>query len=55
MLECFAALPTKLYPEAGHVRPASQSRISILFSRLGLWRHLQNKDDGQSGPHGCCN
>ena len=21
MLDCFAALPTKLYPQAGHVRP----------------------------------
>ena len=27
MLECFAALPTNLYPQAGHVRPPSQSRI----------------------------
>ena len=27
MLECFAALPTKLYPREGHVRPPSQSRI----------------------------
>ena len=27
MLECFAALPTKLYPQAGHVRPPSHSWI----------------------------
>ena len=38
MLECFAALLTKLYPEAGHVRPASQSRITILLSSLGFSR-----------------
>ena len=31
LLEWFAALPTKLHPQAGHVRPASQSRIAILF------------------------
>lgn len=46
MLYCFAALPTKLYPEAGHVRPASQSPIAILFSSLGFSRYLQNKDGG---------
>ena len=27
MLECFAALPTKLYPQKGHVRLPRQSRI----------------------------
>ena len=31
MLQCFAALQTKLYPEASHVGPAGQSRIDILF------------------------
>ena len=31
MLQCFAALQTKLYPEASHVGPAGQSRIAIIF------------------------
>ena len=35
MSQCFAALPTKLYPEASHVGHAGQSRIAILF-RPGL-------------------
>ena len=42
MLQCFAALPTKLYPEVSHVGPAGQSRIAILFSSLGFARHLQH-------------
>ena len=32
MLQCFATLPTNLYPEASHVGHAGQSRIAILFS-----------------------
>ena len=43
MLQCFAALPTKLYPEASHVGHAGQSRIVILFSGLGFTRHLQQR------------
>ena len=43
MLQCFAALPTKLYPEASHVGHAGQSRISILFSGMGFSRHLQQR------------
>ena len=31
MLQCVAALPTKLYPEASHVGHAGQSRIAALF------------------------
>ena len=34
MLQCFAALSTKLCPESSHVRAASQSRITISFSSL---------------------
>ena len=36
MLQCFAALSTKLYHEASHVRFASQSRIAILFFKPRL-------------------
>ena len=36
MLQCFAALPTKLCPDSSHVRIASQSRIAILFSSQGF-------------------
>ena len=27
MLECFDALPTKLYPKAGHVRPLANHEL----------------------------
>ena len=37
LLQCFAALPTKLCPGSSHVRAASQSRIAILFSSLALF------------------
>ena len=43
MLQRFAALPTKLNPEASHVGHAGQSRIAILFSGLGFSRHLQQR------------
>ena len=42
MLQCFAALPTKLYSEVSHVGPAGQSRIAILFSSIIFSRHLQH-------------
>ena len=43
MLQCFDALPTKLYLEASHVGHAGQSRIAILFSGLGFSRNLQQR------------
>ena len=43
MLQCFAALPTKLYPETSRVGHAGLSRIAILFSGLGFSRHLQQR------------
>ena len=36
MLECFSALPTKVYPQEGHVRVPSQSRIKAEASRVCL-------------------
>ena len=47
MLECFAALPTKLYPQEGHVRPPSQSRLGfsrvfiVIIMRSLVWRRLE--------------
>ena len=43
MLQCFAAFPAKLYPEASHVGHAGQSRIAILYSGLGFSRHFATK------------
>ena len=41
MLQCLAALPTKLCPESSHFRAPGQSRIDILFSSLGFLHNLQ--------------
>ena len=46
MLQCFATLPTKLYPEASHVGHAGQSRIAILFSG-GLLASFATKMAGE--------
>ena len=43
MLQCLAALPTKLCPESSHFRAPGQSRIDILFSSLGFLHNLQKK------------
>ena len=43
MLQCFAALPTNMCPEASYVGHAGQSRITILFSGLGFSRHMQQR------------
>ena len=43
MLQCFAALPTKLCPESSHIRAVRQSRIAILFSSLGFKHYFATK------------
>ena len=48
MLQRFAALPTKFYPEASHVGDAGQSRIAICFQARPS-RVIYNKDGGGRG------
>ena len=49
MLQCFSTLSTKLYPGASHVRPASQSRIAILFFKPRLPASIATKIADEEG------
>ena len=47
LLQCFAALPTKLCPESSHVRAASHYYESLFYFQAKASSIICNKDGGQ--------